>query len=183
MVGNYQEKPQLGFMEAVKICFQKFANFKGRARRSEFWWWYLFCGIVNCVFYLPVHFLYAKKAALMAQVQSETFDVVLNGGDIEAYKAQMDAQDPTTMLILFAILAAIVGLILFIPTLAAMVRRLHDCGKSGNLCWLFLLCGIGGLIPLLMCIPDGQPQPNQYGESPKYVPNAVPQAQPMPLVV
>ena len=41
MEGNYQVKPQMGFVEAIKTCFQKYANFKGRARRSEFWWFYL----------------------------------------------------------------------------------------------------------------------------------------------
>lgn len=40
-------RPQLGFMEAVKICLQeKYCNFEGRARRSEYWWFYLFYVIV-----------------------------------------------------------------------------------------------------------------------------------------
>lgn len=30
------------FTEAVKTCFTKYADFKGRASRSEFWWWALF---------------------------------------------------------------------------------------------------------------------------------------------
>lgn len=28
--------------ESVKICFAKYAEFKGRASKSEFWWWVLF---------------------------------------------------------------------------------------------------------------------------------------------
>jgi len=30
------------FGESIKICFSKYAEFNGRASRSEFWWWTLF---------------------------------------------------------------------------------------------------------------------------------------------
>lgn len=30
------------FSEAVRTCFEKYATFRGRARRSEFWWFALF---------------------------------------------------------------------------------------------------------------------------------------------
>jgi len=40
--------------ESIKICFTKYAEFKGRASKSEFWWWVLFnfiatmcLGIIN----------------------------------------------------------------------------------------------------------------------------------------
>ena len=29
------------FMDAVKTCFGKYADFSGRATRSEYWWFYL----------------------------------------------------------------------------------------------------------------------------------------------
>ena len=32
----------MGFLEAIKACFNKYATFSGRARRSEYWWWYFF---------------------------------------------------------------------------------------------------------------------------------------------
>jgi uncharacterized membrane protein YhaH (DUF805 family) len=48
---------------------------------------------------------------------------------------------------------------------AAHVRRLHDVGQSGHWMWL-ALAGLG-LIPLIMCIQDGQPYPNQWGPDPK----------------
>ena len=35
----------MGFIEAVKICLGKYAQFNGRASRSEFWYFYLFCFI------------------------------------------------------------------------------------------------------------------------------------------
>ena len=30
------------FFESIKTCFSKYADFDGRASRSEFWWWVLF---------------------------------------------------------------------------------------------------------------------------------------------
>ena len=50
-VGGYQGQPQyapytaakhMGFGGAIKTCFYKYADFKGRARRPEYWWWTLF---------------------------------------------------------------------------------------------------------------------------------------------
>ena len=37
---------------SIKVCFKKYAEFLGRASRSEFWWFALFCfigGIVTAV--------------------------------------------------------------------------------------------------------------------------------------
>lgn len=33
----------MNFQDAVKLCFQKYADFNGRAKLPEFWWFFLFC--------------------------------------------------------------------------------------------------------------------------------------------
>lgn len=30
------------FGESIQTCFSKYADFSGRASRSEYWWWFLF---------------------------------------------------------------------------------------------------------------------------------------------
>ena len=35
------------FYESIRVCFANYANFKGRARRSEFWWFVLFAVILT----------------------------------------------------------------------------------------------------------------------------------------
>ena len=35
------------FQEAIRYGFQNYANFSGRAQRSAFWWWQLFCLLVG----------------------------------------------------------------------------------------------------------------------------------------
>jgi uncharacterized membrane protein YhaH (DUF805 family) len=40
--GPYYAAKRMGFGDAIKTCFRKYAVFKGRARRPEYWWWTLF---------------------------------------------------------------------------------------------------------------------------------------------
>jgi len=50
----------------------------------------------------------------------------------------------------------------FIPSLAVLVRRMHDVGKSGWYC----------LIPiynLILCCTEGEHKTNEYGPDPKAV--------------
>lgn len=35
------------FSDAIKTCFSKYADFKGRASRSEYWWYTLFIVLVS----------------------------------------------------------------------------------------------------------------------------------------
>lgn len=37
----------MDFAEAVKICLSKFFSPYGRASRSEYWWYWLFCAIIS----------------------------------------------------------------------------------------------------------------------------------------
>ncbi|HYN67677.1 MAG TPA: DUF805 domain-containing protein [Ornithinibacter sp.] len=39
----------MSFGQAVSTVFSKYATFSGRARRSEYWWWYLFVTLVFIV--------------------------------------------------------------------------------------------------------------------------------------
>lgn len=41
-----EASPKLSFSDAVRQVFNKYATFKGRARRSEYWWFVLFYCLV-----------------------------------------------------------------------------------------------------------------------------------------
>lgn len=43
---SYSVSGQMGFGEAISTCFKKYVDTKGRARRSEYWYFYLFYIIV-----------------------------------------------------------------------------------------------------------------------------------------
>jgi uncharacterized membrane protein YhaH (DUF805 family) len=50
------------FIESIQTCFTKYAEFKGRAIRSEFWWWALF----NFVLSVIVQMINAKLATIVS---------------------------------------------------------------------------------------------------------------------
>lgn len=149
-------KPTLNFVEAIKACFGKYATFSGRARRSEFWWFYLLQCIPSWCLSGLVQWKTAKAAELTSQLTLSNSQEILD-----------QASSVDTIFYLGAAVFGLISLALLVPSLAVWVRRLHDVGKSGkNLLWV-LLCGIGGLIPLFMCIGDGNKGANQYGADPK----------------
>ncbi len=58
---------------------------------------------------------------------------------------------------------------LIIPSLAVLVRRLHDVGKSGGWFFISLIPLIGGIWLFVLLCTDGNPGDNSYGPSPKAV--------------
>ena len=43
------------FQESIRVCFTKYADFGGRAMRSEYWWWVLFTIVVGIALALVSH--------------------------------------------------------------------------------------------------------------------------------
>ena len=54
-----------------------------------------------------------------------------------------------------------------IPTLAVIVRRLHDIGKSGWMLLVGLIPIVGTIWMFILLITDSQPGENEYGLNPK----------------
>lgn len=55
----------IGFGDAIRICFQKYATFSGRATRAEYWWFYLFTFIVSMCGVWNEYLTYAISIALL----------------------------------------------------------------------------------------------------------------------
>ncbi|MBL8572806.1 MAG: DUF805 domain-containing protein [Hyphomicrobiaceae bacterium] len=54
--------PGIGFVEAIKLAFSKYATFAGRASRSEYWWYTLFTFLVSLllsVIFAPLYLIFA----------------------------------------------------------------------------------------------------------------------------
>lgn len=50
---NFKKTKRIMSMgEATKSCFSKYASFSGRARRSEYWFFNLFCALCTLPFYI-----------------------------------------------------------------------------------------------------------------------------------
>ncbi len=123
------------FIDTLK---NNYANFDGRARRSEYWYFVLFYMLLFIGF------------GIIAGI----------GGAMEI---------PAISVIALALIG-ITALALLVPTLALVVRRLHDTDKSG---WFILiqLIPFGGIVLLVFMCLDGTPGANKYGPNPKEIGN------------
>ena len=131
----------MSFGQAVKSVLRQYATFSGRARRSEFWWFYLAVNLMQIVFlWVPLTLLF------FALIAGSTSDTNYGGNSFTM-----------TPLAWVAIGLLVVGflasLAITVPFYAVQVRRLHDTGQSGHWVWLnFLSLGI---VPLIMCAMEG----------------------------
>lgn len=131
----------------LKVVRDNYANFSGRARRKEFWMFVLF----NIVISWGLNFI---DNMLGFTYQTATWPIP-GYEEWSSYYSQS------------GYLSSIYSLVVFIPSLAVSVRRLHDIGKSGfNLLWSFVCC-IGFLYLLYLFVTEGERGTNQYGPDPK----------------
>ena len=62
-----------------------------------------------------------------------------------------------------------VALAHFLPSIALVVRRLHDVGKSGWFYFIVLIPIIGVLWLLILLCTDGKKEDNKWGTNPKSI--------------
>ena len=54
----------MNFGQAIATCMGKYATFSGRARRSEFWWFYLFTILMSWGASIAGHFLFPYEPGM-----------------------------------------------------------------------------------------------------------------------
>ena len=115
----------MNFRIAIIKCFMLYAIFSGRAKRAEFWWFFLFLMILG----------------VMTSIIDSTLGTQIVTNDMGTIT---EVDDQKT-----GIFSTVVQLITFIPGLAVGARRLHDTNRSGwwQLLWIVILIG---WIPLLI---------------------------------
>lgn len=110
------------FAQAIKTCFNRYATFTGRATRSEYWWWILFCFlsiIAICII-----------AALIGVATAGSRGVGLFG-------------------FFFLLPFIIFCIVILVPSWAVLFRRLHDAGHPGY--WILLYLVPCTLCNILIC--------------------------------
>jgi uncharacterized membrane protein YhaH (DUF805 family) len=127
----------IGFIDAIKRGFRKYATFTGRASRSEYWWWTLFTFLTYTVLAIVTYAVGIGSSR--------------DGGRTPGLLA-------VPLIIVFAVFA--LGII--VPTLALTVRRLHDGGYSGWLALLMLVPYVGGLIIMIFALLPSSPAGAKY---------------------
>ena len=122
------------FVHAFVDGFKRPFDFKGRSSRSDFWYFML---------------LFVGLYAIIAVVDQFFVSATVNINDLPlGGYIPMGMVDPEV-----GVLVLLYRPVMAIPTMAATVRRLHDAGKSGWWCvlWVLPLPVVGWLflIPLL----------------------------------
>ena len=104
-------KEKMSFGKAISTCFSKLFTFEGRARRSEFWYFYLLISIIGLT-YMTFGFMFDS---IIAPTLGENTDnmIKLSG----------------------PLINNTVSIIFFLIELSVSVRRLHDIECSG---WLII---------------------------------------------
>lgn len=119
---------------------KKYATFSGRATRSEYWYFVLIYSIIYTIL-MGIDFAIG------------TFSKQLMGNGS-----------------FLGFLSTAYSLVLFLPSLAVTVRRLHDINKSGW--WILLIfVPIIGFILLVVYLCTNSKEDNKYGINPKNLAN------------
>lgn len=127
-------------MKSYLAVLRNYAGFNGRARRREFWMFVLLNALFSSLFITLDSFL-----GMSYSIPTGYEGVFIKYGYLQiAY-----------------------GLLIFIPSLAVAVRRLHDIGKSGWMLFLVLIPIVGWILLIILHLQDSQPGANQYGPNPK----------------
>ncbi|MCB9196976.1 MAG: DUF805 domain-containing protein [Flavobacteriales bacterium] len=86
-----------------KVVFENYANFNGRARRSEYWYFVLMNIIIGIVIGI------IEGILGLGEFRSSSSSFYMSGG----------------------IISNLYNLAVLVPSIAVAVRRMHDVGKSG----------------------------------------------------
>jgi uncharacterized membrane protein YhaH (DUF805 family) len=127
----------MSFGAAVKSFWTNYANFKGRARRSEYWFVALFLFVTNLT------------AAII--------DFALLGSDVDRFIANGGG----------GVVGLIWILVTILPALSVLVRRLHDTSRRGWWALIGFVPFVGGIVLFVFSVLDSLPAENTYGLSPK----------------
>ena len=134
------------FIESIITCYKKAFTIKGRASRSEFWWFalYFFCAYILTAWLLDLLILPPISYNFFKDLSEVSFVIY-------------DASNIAAMIAIF--------LFLVLPYITCSIRRLHDTGRSGWYWLIGFIPFVGGLIRFLMLI-DKSDGDNEYGPDP-----------------
>lgn len=175
---------KMGFVEAIKTCFSKAFTFTGRARRSEYWYWYLFSVIVSIPLSIILEIIpedawilafivglvalgwsFFNMIATLAVSVRRLHDTGRSGW---WYGASMIGSFVWTMLVVAEIVVFAVYMI--DGTSASMMGALIPFLVVLLVTYIPLLAY--SIVLLVWLCQDSTPGPNKYGENPKGVGNA-----------
>lgn len=137
------------FGQAIQRFFKQYANFNGRASRSEYWWVALFVFLVTLIPGL----LYILSLVMIGE--STDYD------EYTGYSSGFTGGS-IALLIISGLLLFVVGIGLLVPQLALGWRRLHDANYPGPLYLLNLVPYVGWIIAYIFALMPSKAQGRRF---------------------
>ena len=155
----------MNFGEAIKSVFSKYATFSGRARRSEFWYFYLFYILVAFgLSFLSIWIPFAKYLYTLFGL-----GVFLPYTAVTVRRLH-DIGKSGWILLIFMVISLLISMLLF------LFIDIITPTNGDNSMTVFIVYGILVFIVLALVIwlivwlaKDSQPGENQWGSNPKEV--------------
>src|SRR5690606_28405899 len=145
------------FGHAIKRFFKNYANFKGRASRSEYWWAALFMFLLQLI---PT-VLYMIGLGSMATSAASNMEVDEYGNVTMAPGAEAVSGGGGALFGVGLILLIVIGLAVLIPAIAISWRRLHDANFAGPF-WFLSLTSIGAIVVLVFTLLPPKPEGRRF---------------------
>ena len=126
----------MGFVESIKICFGKYAKFDGRASKSEFWYFFLFCFIFMFVGGFLLGLSGASQAGIDGAVLFLLLPIFIPSIAVAARRLHDINQSGWMQCIFipgfFADVLMGTGYVIYIMTLALYAFWFSQAGKKGK---------------------------------------------------
>lgn len=134
------------FSQAIRRFFKNYANFSGRASRSEYWWIVLFGFLVELI---PM-IIYITGAVMLASASASSYSYDDSYGDGYGSASMAPAGGVGLALVFIGLgLVFVLMLAMIVPSLAIAWRRFHDANFAGPFYFLSFIPYAGPLVVLV----------------------------------
>ena len=162
-MANLVVKPQVEFIEAIKLAFKKSFTFTGRIRRSEFWW----AALANFIIALLLCWIPIVGQLLGLYLCIVNLSMTFRRLHDTNHSGWWVGIPMLTGVIAVSIIIATCGVAALTGDMDAIAGA--SMGSLVIALLLYFAAGIMELVVLVFCCMDSQQIENKYGESPKYV--------------
>lgn len=161
--------PSMGFGESVKTVLANLTNFKGRARRSELWWYFMLYVIITVIVYMAV-----GSSTLVQNIISILLQLTIWSVTVRRLHDRGHGGWWVTLAILLSIFSIVymwqIGYYEMMSTVNPDMEEVTKTLSNPVVMTVGLASFVVNICIFVFCVLDGKPETNKYGPSPKYIP-------------